>query len=120
MRRLKVLSRLFTDPPRAFISSIAALAGVVRDAGHEPRALTVFRKGRIDDVAERVESLSPDVLASTRSARPTSASRETSSRARTWRSRTEDRMRVPSCSRSDGAWPASSTISIDALRRTLD
>lgn len=58
-----VLFLFFTDPPRAFSSSVAALAAVVRQAGDRASALEVVRTERIDDVAERVDSIAPDVLA---------------------------------------------------------
>ncbi|MEM9454242.1 MAG: radical SAM protein [Myxococcota bacterium] len=60
--RLRVLLLFFTDPRRAFSSSVAALSAVVREAGHEPLALEVFRKYRIDRVAEHIDKLAPDVV----------------------------------------------------------
>jgi anaerobic magnesium-protoporphyrin IX monomethyl ester cyclase len=59
---VRALFLFFTDPPRAFSSSVAALAGVVRTAGHEPLALEVHRKQRIADVASTMDALAPDLL----------------------------------------------------------
>jgi anaerobic magnesium-protoporphyrin IX monomethyl ester cyclase len=59
---LRVLLLFFTDPPRAFSSSVAALSAVVRQAGHEPLALEVHRKLEIDRVVEHIDKLAPDVV----------------------------------------------------------
>lgn len=59
---MKVLFLYFTDPPRPFSSSVAALAGVVRDAGHEAVALEVLRTRRIEDVAREVDAVGADIL----------------------------------------------------------
>ncbi|PRQ04994.1 B12-binding domain-containing radical SAM protein [Enhygromyxa salina] len=59
---MKVLLLFFTDPRRAFSSSVAALSAVVREAGHEPIALEIFRKFRIDHVAAYIDELQPDVI----------------------------------------------------------
>ncbi|MFO7562675.1 MAG: radical SAM protein [Enhygromyxa sp.] len=59
---MRALLLFFTDPPRGFSSSVAALAGVVRAAGHEPLALEVHRKQRIAEVAAQVDALAPDLL----------------------------------------------------------
>lgn len=59
---MRALFLFFTDPPRAFSSSVAALAAVVRSAGHEPLALEVHRKQKIADVAAKVDALAPDLL----------------------------------------------------------
>lgn len=63
MTAQRVLFIFFTDPRRAFSSSVAALSSVVRAAGHEPEALEVFREYDIDDVAAHIDALNPDVLA---------------------------------------------------------
>ncbi|AKF03214.1 B12-binding domain-containing radical SAM protein [Sandaracinus amylolyticus] len=60
---MRVLFLFFTDPPRPFSPSVAALAAVVRASGHEASALEVSLRSKIDEVAARIESLSPDVLA---------------------------------------------------------
>ncbi|HJL16293.1 MAG TPA: radical SAM protein [Sandaracinaceae bacterium LLY-WYZ-13_1] len=60
---MKVLFAFFTDPPRPFSSSVAALAAVVRDAGHAPEALEIDRKSAIDDARDAIEQAAPDVLA---------------------------------------------------------
>lgn len=60
---MKVLLVFFTDPPRAFSTSVAALSAVVRACGHEPRSLEVFRKRAIAEIAAEVEAIAPDVLA---------------------------------------------------------
>ncbi len=62
-KTLRVLFVFFTDPPRAFSSSVAALSPVVRAEGHESEALEVFRGYTIDDVAAHIDGLAPDVLA---------------------------------------------------------
>lgn len=59
---MKVLFVFFTDPPRPFSTSVAALAAVVRAAGHEPLALEVSLRSAIGDVAAEIERISPDVL----------------------------------------------------------
>lgn len=59
---MKVLLLFFTDPRRAFSSSVAALSAVVREAGHEPIALEIFRKFRIDHVAAHIDALQPEVI----------------------------------------------------------
>jgi anaerobic magnesium-protoporphyrin IX monomethyl ester cyclase len=59
---MRVLFLFFTDPPRAFSSSVAALSAVVRQAGHEPLALEVHRKLEIDRVAAHIDGLAPDVV----------------------------------------------------------
>ncbi|PRP97466.1 coproporphyrinogen III oxidase [Enhygromyxa salina] len=59
---MKILFLFFTDPQRAFSSSVAALSAIVREAGHEPLALEVFRKYRIDHVARHIDDLQPDVV----------------------------------------------------------
>ncbi len=60
---MKVVFLFFTDPPRPFSSSVAALAPVVRAAGHQPFALEVSLRARISDVAAQVAALEPDVVA---------------------------------------------------------
>lgn len=59
---MKVLLLFFTDPPRAFSSSVAALSAVVRQAGHEPLALELHRKLEIDRVVQHIDKLAPDVI----------------------------------------------------------
>jgi anaerobic magnesium-protoporphyrin IX monomethyl ester cyclase len=59
---MRVLLLFFTDPPRAFSSSVAALSAIVREAGHEPLALEVHRKLEINRVAEHIDKLAPDVV----------------------------------------------------------
>lgn len=59
---MKILLLFFTDPPRAFSSSVAALAATVREAGHEPAALEVVRTYKIDHVAEHIDRMQVDVL----------------------------------------------------------
>ncbi|MFT5354478.1 MAG: anaerobic magnesium-protoporphyrin IX monomethyl ester cyclase [Polyangiales bacterium] len=63
MTAQRVLFVFFTDPRRAFSSSVAALSAVVSAAGHEPEALEVFREYSIEDVAAHIDALNPDVLA---------------------------------------------------------
>jgi len=60
---MKVLFLYFTDPPRQFSSSVAALAAVVRSRGHEPQAMQLHRRSSIADAAWAVEAAQPDVLA---------------------------------------------------------
>ncbi|MEY3013049.1 MAG: hypothetical protein RIT45_1784 [Pseudomonadota bacterium] len=60
---MKVLFLFFTDPPRPFSSSVAALAAVVRAAGHEPLALEVLLSRPIAEIAAQIAALAPDVLA---------------------------------------------------------
>lgn len=60
---MKVLFVFFTDPPRAFSSSVAALSAVVRGAGHEPLALEVSVKGRVADAARRIREAGADLVA---------------------------------------------------------
>jgi anaerobic magnesium-protoporphyrin IX monomethyl ester cyclase len=59
---VRVLLLFFTDPPRAFSSSVAALSAIVREAGHEPLALEVHRKLEIDRVVAHIDKLAPDVV----------------------------------------------------------
>ncbi|MEZ4385711.1 MAG: radical SAM protein [Nannocystaceae bacterium] len=59
---MRVVLLFFTDPPRPFSSSVAALAPIVRAAGHEPIAYEVFRRRPIDAVADELEALAPDVV----------------------------------------------------------
>ena len=51
---MRVLLLFFTDPPRPFSSSVAALAPIVRAAGHEPVAFEVFRRRSIDAVVDQI------------------------------------------------------------------
>lgn len=60
---MKVSFLFFTDPPRPFSSSVAALSAVVREAGHEPSCLEIARKSEIANAVERVERVRPDVIA---------------------------------------------------------
>jgi len=60
---MKVLLLFFTDPPRPFSTSVAALAPVIRAAGHEPQAFEVFRRRSIAEVAGEIEAIAPDVVA---------------------------------------------------------
>ncbi|HHH30736.1 MAG TPA: B12-binding domain-containing radical SAM protein, partial [Polyangiaceae bacterium] len=62
MRQLEVALLFFTDPPRAFSASVAALAPVVRAAGHSPIAVEVSRRSAINDVAARLHEMRPDVI----------------------------------------------------------
>ena len=59
---MKVALLFFTDPRRNFSSSVAALAAVVRDAGHEPVALEIFRGYGIDDVVAHLNTSDYDVI----------------------------------------------------------
>lgn len=59
---MRVVLVFFTDPPRPFSSSVAALAPIVRAAGHEPLAFEVFRRRPIDAVTDELEALAPDVV----------------------------------------------------------
>jgi anaerobic magnesium-protoporphyrin IX monomethyl ester cyclase len=59
---LTVLLVYFTDPPRRFSTSAAALAAVVRRAGHRPATLEVVRTQNIEEVAEEIDRIAPDVL----------------------------------------------------------
>ncbi|MCA9658747.1 MAG: cobalamin-dependent protein, partial [Myxococcales bacterium] len=59
---MRVVLLFFTDPPRPFSSSVAALAPIVRAAGHEPVAFEVFRRRSIDAVVDEVEALAADVV----------------------------------------------------------
>jgi anaerobic magnesium-protoporphyrin IX monomethyl ester cyclase len=59
---LKVLLLFFTDPKRAFSSSVAALSAAIREAGHEPLALEIYRRYKIDHVARHIDELAPDVV----------------------------------------------------------
>lgn len=60
---MRVLFLFFTNPPRPFSSSVAALAPVVRAAGHEALALEVLLTREIRDVVAEIRALQPDVLA---------------------------------------------------------
>lgn len=60
---MRVLFVFFTDPPRPFSASVAALSAVVRARGHEPRALEVVRRRSIAAVAAEIAAHAPDVLA---------------------------------------------------------
>ena len=59
---MKVLLLFFTDPRRAFSSSVAALSAVVREAGHESVALEIYRKYTIDHVVAHIDAMAPDVV----------------------------------------------------------
>lgn len=60
---MQVLFLFFTDPPKPFSSSVAALSAVVRNAGHTPLALEIPRRGSIDAVVREVEAREADVIA---------------------------------------------------------
>jgi len=60
---MKVLFVYFTDPPRQFSSSVAALAAVVRARGHSPAALEVSCKGSVADATTDIVRAAPDVIA---------------------------------------------------------
>jgi anaerobic magnesium-protoporphyrin IX monomethyl ester cyclase len=60
---MKVCFLFFTDPPRPFSSSVAALSAAVKAAGHQAMSVEVRRKSRIDDAVDRVAGIDADVLA---------------------------------------------------------
>lgn len=60
---MRVAFVFFTDPPRAFSSSVAQLSAVARAAGHDVCAIELGRRGRIVDAARRVEATDADVIA---------------------------------------------------------
>ncbi|MEZ4372601.1 MAG: cobalamin-dependent protein [Polyangiaceae bacterium] len=60
---MKVLFVFFTDPPRAFSSSVAALSAVVRAAGHDVEALEVSVKGGVADAARSICEAGADLVA---------------------------------------------------------
>ncbi len=62
-RSLRVVLLFYTEPRRAFSSSVAALAPVVRAAGHHAEAIEIFREYKIDHVAAHLREMAPDVLA---------------------------------------------------------
>lgn len=60
---MKVCFLFFTDPPRAFSSSVAALSAAVKAAGHESSCIEIHRKSRIVEAAGRLAKIETDVLA---------------------------------------------------------
>lgn len=60
---MKVLFVFFTDPPRPFSSSVAALSAVARAEGHAPDALEVSCKGSVAAAADEIVRRGPDVVA---------------------------------------------------------
>ena len=62
---MKVAFVHFTDPPRPFNSSVAALAPIARAAGCEVASVEVSVKGAVSEAAERIERAGADVIAVT-------------------------------------------------------
>ncbi len=60
---MKVCFLFFTDPPKAFSSSVAALSAAAKAAGHETSSIEIHRKSRIEDAANQVAEIDVDVLA---------------------------------------------------------
>ena len=62
---MKVAFVFFNHPPTPFNASIAALAGAVRDAGHEAAALSIPLTTEVTSAAARVDEAGADVVAVT-------------------------------------------------------
>jgi len=62
---VKVLFVFFNHPATPFNSSVAALAGLVRDAGHEASALSIPLTSTVAEAAARVDAEPADVIAAT-------------------------------------------------------
>jgi len=60
---MKVLFLFFNHPATPFNTSVAALSGVVRDAGHERASLSVLIGEPLEGPAERVRAAEADVIA---------------------------------------------------------
>ncbi len=61
--RVKVLFVYFTDPPRPFSSSVAALSSIVRACGHAPEALEISCRGSVSAAVAEIVRRLPDVIA---------------------------------------------------------
>jgi len=72
---MRVLLVFFNHPPTPFNSSVAALAGAVRDAGHEATALSLPLTATVVDAARQVDDRNADIVAVTAMTRDWPAAR---------------------------------------------
>lgn len=70
-----VLFVFFNHPPTPFNASVAALAAVVRAAGHAPRALSIPLTSTVDEAVARIDAARADVIALTAMSRDWPAAR---------------------------------------------